>query len=180
MEIVSDRLILRDYTHSDFSFYEELKQNVLSHKYENSAPDANQIKDKFLWILSQSTSDPREHYDFAVCLKQDGKPIGNVSLQLNWEDIREWEIGWVLHPNFWKRGYATEAVKSLIGHAFNSLNAHRVVAYANAENIQSEQVMIRAGMLKDGVLRETRYCNQQWCNEIIYSSLEKDWQNVTV
>ncbi|OMD60987.1 hypothetical protein BSK53_01610 [Paenibacillus odorifer] len=71
-------------------------------------------------------------------------------------------------------GYATEAVKTLIGYAFSSLNAHRVVAYANAENLQSEKVMIRAGMIRDGILRETRFCNQQWCDELIYSALEQE------
>jgi [ribosomal protein S5]-alanine N-acetyltransferase len=175
VEIISDRLILRDYTSNDSSFYEELEQNPLSYKYENTAPDAKQIKDDFLSILSQATSDPRQYYDLAICAKLDMKPIGNVSIKLNWEEIREWEIGWVLLPDYWKMGYATEAVKSLIGYAFISLNAHRVVAYANAENMQSEKVMIRAGMFKDGVLRETRYCNQQWCNEIVYSSLEQEW-----
>lgn len=178
MEIISDRLILRDYTSNDSSFYEELEQNPLSYKYENTAPDAKQIKDDFLSILSQVTSDPRENYDLAICTKLGSKPIGNVSIKLNWEDIREWEIGWVLLPEYWKMGYATEAVKSLIDYAFKYLNAHRIVAYANAENLQSEKVMIRAGMIKDGVLRETRFCNQQWCNEIIYSSLEQEWANI--
>ncbi|OMC94633.1 GNAT family protein [Paenibacillus sp. FSL R5-0636] len=174
MEIIADRLILRDYTSDDFSFYEELELNPLSHKYENSAPDAKQIKENFLSILTQTTSDPREHYDLAVCTKQNRTPIGNVSIKLNWEEIREWEIGWVLLPEYWKMGYATEAVKTLIGYAFSSLNAHRVVAYANAENLQSEKVMIRAGMIRDGILRETRFCNQQWCDEFIYSALEKE------
>lgn len=178
MEIISDRLILRDYTSNDSSFYEELEENPLSYKYENTAPDAKQIKDDFLSILSQVTSDPRENYDLAICTKLDMKPIGNVSIKLNWEDIREWEIGWVLLPEYWKMGYATEAVKCLIDYAFKFLNAHRIVAYANAENLQSEKVMIRAGMIKDGVLRETRFCNQQWCNEIIYSSLEQEWANI--
>lgn len=34
--------------------------------------------------------------------------------------------------------------------------------------------MIRAGMIRDGILRETRFCNQQWCDELIYSALEKE------
>ncbi|OZQ87981.1 hypothetical protein CA598_16025 [Paenibacillus sp. VTT E-133291] len=175
VELITDRLILRGYTSSDSSFYEELEQNPLSYKYENTAPDAQQIKNDFLSILSQATNDPRQYYDLAICRKLDMKLIGNISIKLNWEEIREWEMGWVLLPDYWKMGYATEAVKSMIGYAFKSLNAHRVVAYANAENVQSEKVMIRAGMFKDGVLRETRFCNQQWCNEIIYSSLEQEW-----
>jgi RimJ/RimL family protein N-acetyltransferase len=75
--------------------------------------------------LSQPTSDPREHYDLAVCTKQDEKQIGKISIKLNWEEIREWEIGWVLLPEYWKMGYATEAVKTLLGYAFKSLNAQR-------------------------------------------------------
>ncbi|MNP02860.1 hypothetical protein D3C76_947220 [compost metagenome] len=124
MELITDRLIVREYTNSDSFFYDELEQNPLSYKYENTAPDAKQIKDEFLSILSQTTRDPREHYDLAICTKHDEKPIGNISIKLNWEEIREWEIGWVLLPEYWRMGYATEAVKTLIGYAFKSLNAH--------------------------------------------------------
>lgn len=178
MEIVSNRLILRDYTSSDSSFMKNQNKIPYPTNMRTLHLMQNKLKDDFLSILSQATSDPRQYYDLAICTKLDMKPIGNVSIKLNWEEIREWEIGWVLLPDYWKMGYATESVKSLIGYAFSSLNAHRVVAYANAENVQSEKVMIRAGMLKDGVLRETRFCNQQWCNEIVYSSLEQEWANI--
>lgn len=98
-----------------------------------------------------------------------------ISIKLNWEDIREWEIAWALHPEYWRHGYATEAVRLLIGYAFKELNAHRIVAYANVGNKRSEHLMQRAGMTKDGVLRETRYCNREWCDELIYSVLEREW-----
>ncbi|WP_192703531.1 GNAT family N-acetyltransferase [Paenibacillus sp. OAS669] len=65
------------------------------------------------------------------------------------EEIREWEIGWALHSDYCKKGYATEVVGLLIQSAFNNLNAHRKVAYSNAENSLSEKVMIRAGMVRD-------------------------------
>lgn len=174
MEIRGEPIILRDYTEQDFAEYAELEQNELTYKYENHAPDANQIKDTFLKILSNSTSNPRVRYELAICLQADKKPIGISSLRLNWAEIREWEIGWALHPAYWKQGYATEAVKVLLGYAFNHLQAHRILAYANAENALSEQVMIRAGMTKEGVLRETRLCNHKWCDELIYSMLDKE------
>lgn len=176
MEIIGERLILRDFKESDFSFFDELERNFLTYKYENNSLDANQIRANFLSALSESNSNPRERYHLALCLKLDMKPIGKVSIKLNWAEIREWEIGWALDPECWKKGYATEAVKIVIGYAINHLNAHRVVAYANADNYLSEKVMIRAGMKKDGILRETKYCNQKWCDELINSVLDKEWQ----
>ncbi|UVI29160.1 GNAT family N-acetyltransferase [Paenibacillus spongiae] len=175
MEIIDDRLILRDYTESDFPAYEELERNDHTYKYENTAPNAKQIRDRFLTVLPDAQSNPRQRYELAVCLKTDVKLMGRVSIKLNWAEIREWEIGWAFHSDYWGNGYATEAVKILIGYAFTHLNAHRVVAYANAENHPSEKLMIRVGMIKDGVLRETRFCNQRWCNELIYSVLESEW-----
>ncbi|MDH6426972.1 hypothetical protein BSK62_08530 [Paenibacillus odorifer] len=82
MEIIADRLILRDYTSDDFSFYEELELNPLSHKYENTAPDAKQIEENFLSILTQTTSDPREHYDLAVCTKQNRTPMESLHMPM--------------------------------------------------------------------------------------------------
>lgn len=175
MQIIGERIVLREFAENDFSFYDELERNLLTYKYENHAPDGNQIRNNFLKLSTDSKINPRKRYELAICLQSDGKPLGKASIKLNWAEIREWEIGWALHPGYWKNGYATEAVKLLIDYAFSQLNAHRIVAYANAENGLSENVMIRVGMIRDGILRETRYCDQRWCNELIYSVLEKEW-----
>ncbi|MEC0090620.1 GNAT family N-acetyltransferase [Paenibacillus macquariensis] len=178
MNIIGERIILRNFIEGDFSFYNELEENPITHKFESSAPDTIEIQNDFQTVLSDSKNNPREKYQLAICLKQDRKPIGRLSIKLNWSEIREWEIGWALHPNFWGKGYGTEATKLMIGYAFSELNAHRVVAYANTENVLSEKLMIRAGMIKDGILREVRYCNNKWCNESIYSVLEREWVQI--
>ncbi|AIQ46904.1 hypothetical protein R70723_14220 [Paenibacillus sp. FSL R7-0273] len=175
MEITGERILLRDLSEADREFWAELEGHELTSKYENSRPDAAQIAEDFGKALAYAASVPRESFKLAVCLAADETPLGVISIKLNWEDIREWEIGWALLPRYWGEGYATEAVRLLIGYAFAQLNAHRIVAYANAANQRSERLMQRAGMTRDGVLRETRYCNQEWCDELIYSILEKEW-----
>ena len=176
MEVIGERIFLRDFRESDFPFYNELEHNMNTYKYESNIPSDEQIKDKFLSILSDLDSGPRTKYSFLVCQKFDSTPVGKVTIKLNWSEIREWEIGWALYPDYWKRGYATEAVKLLIDFAFKNLDAHRIVAYCNAENELSEKIMIRSGMVREGILRETKLCNQKWCNELIYSILESDWR----
>ncbi|SFT09722.1 GNAT family N-acetyltransferase [Paenibacillus sp. BC26] len=174
MEITGEKVLLREYTADDFAFYSELEQHSLTYKYESNRLELDQIKTNFQTILADMDASPRVVYAFLLCDKFDLRPIGRVRIRLNWAEIQEWEIGWALHPDHWKKGYATDAAKTLIGFAFDELHVHRVVAYANAENELSEQVMIRAGMIKDGLLRETRLCNEKWCNEVIYSVLESD------
>ncbi|SDX04263.1 GNAT family N-acetyltransferase [Paenibacillus sp. CF384] len=174
MEILGEKVLLREYTADDFSFYRELEQHSYTYKYESRHPNQDQIKANFEAILADNDANPRVVYAFLLCDRFDSRPIGRVRIKLNWAEINEWEIGWALHPDHWKKGYATDAAKTLIRFAFSNLHVHRVVAYANAENELSERVMIRAGMIKDGILRETRLCNDKWCNEVIYSVLESD------
>jgi hypothetical protein len=41
---------------------------------------------------------------------------------------RQAELGWVIHPAHSSRGYATDAVRSLLAHCFTFLGVHRVAA----------------------------------------------------
>jgi RimJ/RimL family protein N-acetyltransferase len=180
MEIIGERIQLRDFTDSDRTFFGELEGHELTTRFENHRPDAAQIQKDFAAAISHAQCKPREHFNLIICRTADNIPLGGVSLKLNWSEIREWEIGWALHPDYWRQGYAAEAVRLMTGYAFESLNAHRIVAYANVDNLRSENLMIRVGMIKDGLLRETRYCNQVWCDELVYSMLERDWVQLNI
>ena len=55
------------------------------------------------------------------------------------------ELGWVIHPDFWGRGYATEAVRAAI-RALHEEGFRVVYAGAFAENKASIRVMQKCGM----------------------------------
>lgn len=59
---------------------------------------------------------------------------------------REVEIGWWLRPDRWGRGYASEAGRAVLFHAFERLGLPRVVAIAHPENRASHRVMERLGL----------------------------------
>lgn len=59
------------------------------------------------------------------------------------------EIGWRLDRAHWGRGYATEAAKAALAHAFGPLGLAEVVSFAVAGNLPSCRVMERAGMRRD-------------------------------
>jgi len=60
------------------------------------------------------------------------------------------EIGWHLHPDHWGHGYATEAARAVLSHAFSDLRLPVVNAVAFEGNDASMAVMRRLGMSHQG------------------------------
>lgn len=65
------------------------------------------------------------------------------------------EIGWRLHPDFWRRGLASEAAQAMAGFAFERLQAPLLLAVREPDNLASARVMDRLGMVARGI--ETWY-----------------------
>lgn len=59
------------------------------------------------------------------------------------------EIGWRLAPEFWGKGYVTEAAEAWLGYGFETLGLDEIVSFAVAANRRSIAVMKRLGMRAD-------------------------------
>ncbi len=59
------------------------------------------------------------------------------------------EIGWRLARAHWGQGYATEAARAALAHAFGPLDLKEVVSFAVPGNQASRRVMERIGMTHD-------------------------------
>lgn len=109
-----------------------------------------------------------ERYEFAVCLA--GRHIGGVTLYMQ-EDRTEAELGWVLHRDYWRRGYITEAALAVMDFA-RSIGVRRIFACCDSENTASYRTMLKLGMTlcKDDGVRTNRSMGAQvrteWACEI--------------
>ncbi|MFN0184925.1 MAG: GNAT family N-acetyltransferase [Aquabacterium sp.] len=65
------------------------------------------------------------------------------------------EIGWRLHPDYWRQGLASEAASRMAGFAFDDLAAPELIAVRDIDNAASARVMDRLGMRYRGI--ETWY-----------------------
>ena len=103
----------------------------------------------------------------AVCLKnEDGlreKVIGNLYFERQESsDTAVWELGYVFHSLYQGKGYATEACRSLLAHAFTSMDADRVTANCNPDNRPSWRLLERLGFRREGHLIQNVYF---WCDD---------------
>ena len=176
MELTTPRLVLREFYQTDFDSIRDYESHRDTYLFEKGVPDDRTIQDHLYQAITWAQETPRSHYDLAVTIRPEDIVRGQVSLSLNFPDIREWEIGWRIHYKYWGKGFATEAARCVLAFAFNELEAHRVVAFCNVANAASVRIMSKIGMSQDGRLRETRWWNGAWQDEFVYAILDRDWR----
>ena len=69
--------------------------------------------------------------------------IGTVLVRS--EAGRDPMLGYALHPNFWGKGYASEAAKAMIETVFLLTEAERIAATVQIENTASRHVLDKLG-----------------------------------
>jgi RimJ/RimL family protein N-acetyltransferase len=59
------------------------------------------------------------------------------------------EVGWRLAPEFWGKGYVTEAARAWLSFGFTTIGLPEIVSFAVPANRRSTAVMERLGMRRD-------------------------------
>lgn len=89
---------------------------------------------------------------WAMCDKQSGEVAGAACLQhLANQDGAPLEIGWRLRKEFHGKGLATEAAKAIVDFAVERVGVTYLVAVAHPDNLASQRVMQRLGMIYKGI-----------------------------
>ena len=177
MELITPRLKIREFTESDYSALREMDTRGEFNTYEREFVSEAETRQSLDESISSQLEIPRTVYRMAITILPVNVVKGVIKIHRQFASIREWEIGWAVHPDEWNKGYATEAAWHLVNWGFSELNMHRVVAFCHANNIASVRVMEKLGMHQDGRLRETRWLNGVWWDEYVYAILEKEWKN---
>lgn len=96
-----------------------------------------------------------EQQDFetlVILLKEEDKMIGHLRLHSLDEDKAK--LSYILHANYWHKGYAQEAVSALMKLGFMHCGLHRIEAMYEVDHKASEGVLLSCGFQKEGVLRQ--------------------------
>jgi ribosomal-protein-alanine N-acetyltransferase len=90
---------------------------------------------------------------WGMVLKKTGDLIGTVGLN----NIQLWnkraEIGFETHPDYWRMGYTSEAIREVIKYGFEKLDLYRIGAVTFPENKASNQLLEKLGFQREGLLR---------------------------
>ena len=76
-------------------------------------------------------------------------------------------IGILIHPDFEKKGYATEALSLLINYSFSHLNLHQLFANITSDNTKSIALFNKFNFEKVGVKKDWILSERKFKDEIL-------------
>ncbi len=79
------------------------------------------------------------------------------------------EVGYGIHPEYWGKGFASEAVRSIVDFGFEKLRLHRIFGLIDPDNGASMRVLEKLGFQKEGVLRDNAFARERYWDHCLYA-----------
>ncbi len=140
-----------------------------------------------LWEAHRSLADTRAYLRYikslyrrglpgswGIELKETGRVIGTIGIMAWSPDNRSIEIGYSLGRPWWGRGFAAEALGSLMDLMFREGGINRIEAQCDVRNPASARVMEKCGMRREGILRERVFNKGEAVDVLLYAALAED------
>lgn len=145
MTLETERLILRELNPRDFDALYEILSDAETMRFYPKPFDADKVRDWIEWN--------RENYRvfgfglWAVTLKDSGRLIGDCGITMQRINGRiKPEIGYHIHRDFRRKGYASEAARKCRDFVFENTCFGEVYSYMKSTNLPSYSTAVSAGM----------------------------------
>jgi len=150
-ELQTERLILRGWRQGDLDALAILFADEAATRFTGGVKDRAGVWRQMAayaghWLL-------KGFGPFAVTLNHGGETIGYCGPWDPEGKADEPEITYGLLPTHHGRGYATEAVRAALGHAYETLNWPTAVSFIDADNAASLGVARKLGARREGETR---------------------------
>ncbi|MCP3740329.1 GNAT family N-acetyltransferase [Rossellomorea sp. BNER] len=173
----SERVHLRELTQKDWIDVHKYASQEIVCQYQPWGPNTQEESLAYVnRIIDDTNYLPRNRYAFAIILKENERMIGVGEVNIRDRSNRNGEIAYIINPDYWSSGYATEAVNILITFGFTELKLHRLFATCDPRNIGSSRVLEKVGMTKEGRIREELWIKDGWRDSLLFSILEQEWE----
>lgn len=161
-----DQLTLRTVTEADYTFVHE-------HWNDPESRDGMPVPTPFSPDEIAAFVQEDASVQFLPC--RDGDPVGMVFLLDVHEARSHAELGYWIVPDARGEGYATEAARLCLDHAFRDRGLHKVFARVLAGNEASMRVLETLRFEREGRLREHEYVRGEHRDAVLFGLLAEEY-----
>ncbi len=172
IELRTERLVLRPVETNDAKAIYNYRSDSETNKYQGWIPKIIDDVDSFFNKISPEIDIAGTWFQFVIVEIKNSKIIGDLGI--HFIDDEQAEIGCTLAKKHHGKGYATEALKSVMDYLFNKLNKHRIIGSIDPRNLKSIGLVEKLGFRKEAHFKDSLLINGEWVDDAIYVILKGD------
>lgn len=174
------RVRLREFTLADLDGVRGVVgDDRVTHFLSFNTRNEEQAQELLRTIVERAQQRPRSEYYLAITPLQPenaadvDKAIGFTRLQRTNE--HSGRLVYAIAHAHQGRGYAGDAVRTLLDFAYGPLRLHRVTAAVGPDNRPGLALVKRLGFTREGVLRDHVRVSGGWRDSVLFSMLAPEW-----
>lgn len=171
------RLVIRRFRTRDALTFSAYRSDPDVARYQSWTPPLPLDKAAKL-VRAFASGDPRAAgwFQYAIAPREaQDVLIGDIGVLLH-ENRMQAEIGFTLDRRYQGRGYATEAVRAMLGYLFGELKLRRVSAECDARNARSARLLERVGFRREGLRRQHTWAKGEWTDDLLFGLLASEFE----
>ena len=170
LPIATKRLNIRPLRTEDLPDWLEFIKDDDSYKYITyNAPDDEEA---ISWLENGKDfrlTNPIGRLALGIELQSAAKIIGYLSFSLNDpEDHRRGAFHMLIHPDYRRQGYGTEALLGLFDFGMNGIALHDIRVRIDSRDLAARRLVIKAGMKLEGEFIEECRIKGEWVSSAYY------------
>lgn len=166
MEIVTARLKLRHAQPDDLAAMHAVLSDPRATEWWSTPPHAS-LDETRAWLDGMIAGNAEGADDFVI--ERDGQVIGKAGF------FRLPDVGYILHPDHWGLGLASEAVGAAVAHVFATRAIDDLTADVDPANHASIRLLEKLGFVRTGFAERTWNIGGDWKDSVFYGLNRQAW-----
>lgn len=169
LTLTTDRLTLRPIALQDAPAIFSYRSDAVINRYQGWIPvDLADVNSFIQNRVSPGFDVPDTWFQFVIILKENSELIGDLGVHFHAEDNSQVELGITLSARHQQKGFASEAVQSVIRFLFSDCAKEKITASIDPRNMASIRLFERLGFCLEAHIRNSAFINNEWVDDLIY------------
>jgi RimJ/RimL family protein N-acetyltransferase len=124
----------------------------------------------------QSLIASKENLTFTIVENETNTPVGQTSfVRIDYVSRMATFFFALWDPEYWSKGYGSEATKLMVDYGFDILNLNRIQLHVAVENKNAIRAYEKCGFKIEGTLREAMYHHNRYCDFHLMAILRSEF-----
>ena len=170
-ELETDRLLLKNISQEDREFIFALFSDDRINQYLFDSEPLADIGEADEIIDFYTQPEPRMQHRWVLVSKSDGVKLGTCGFHIWDKSSACCDIGYELYPDFWSKGYMSEAIREILGFAQNDMQIKYINACIYPDNHASVRLAEKLGFVFNGQMKDEIFRGEKYPHKILILEL---------